>query len=129
MANEMIAGYTGQIGNALKKGGVVLENAYGWMNPQPKFNRVTQGLESLQVGASTVQMVTQVPVDAVNAVTELNNSATELRKTFKEDNKPENKAPAVPEPDQLKAKETTAKTASQPVAFNFSDLFDGEDLD
>ena len=50
-AAEMIAAYTGRIGNALKKGGVVLENAYGWMNPQPKFNRVTQTLESLQNGA------------------------------------------------------------------------------
>ncbi|MCE2703828.1 MAG: hypothetical protein LW859_42065, partial [Anabaena sp. 49633_E8] len=54
-AAEMIAAYTGKIGNALRKGGVVLENAYGWMNPQPKFNRVTQTLESLQNGASTIQ--------------------------------------------------------------------------
>ncbi|MBK1990999.1 hypothetical protein A0J48_026425, partial [Sphaerospermopsis aphanizomenoides BCCUSP55] len=68
-AAEMIAAYTGQIGNALKKGGVILENAYGWMNPQPKFNRVTQTLENLQQAASTVQMVTQVPLDVISQTT------------------------------------------------------------
>lgn len=60
-ASELIAAYTGKIGNALKKGGVILENAYAWMNPQPKFNRVTEILEGLQNGASTIQMVTQAP--------------------------------------------------------------------
>jgi hypothetical protein len=126
-ASEMIAAYTGKIGNALKKGGVVLENAYGWMNPQPRFNRVTQTLESLQNGASTIQMVTQAPLDIVNATTEFNNSATEFVKAVKEDNKPGNKAVAQPEPDELKEKETQAKTDSQPNPFDFSDLFDGED--
>ncbi|BAY10636.1 collagen-like protein [Calothrix sp. NIES-2098] len=127
-ANELIAGYTGKIGNALKKGGVVLESAYGWLNPQPKFNRVTSFLENFGTTASTIQAVTQAPLDVINAVTEFNNSATELTKAIKEDDKPENKSPAVPEPDQLKANETQALTISQPVAFDFSDLFDGEDL-
>jgi hypothetical protein len=126
-ASEMIAAYTGKIGNALKKGGVVLENAYGWMNPQPRFNRVTQTLESLQNGASTIQMVTQAPLDIVNATTEFNNSATEFVKAVKEDNKPGNKAVAQPEPNELKEKETQAKTDSQPNPFDFWDLFDGED--
>ncbi|MFN6528796.1 hypothetical protein, partial [Nostoc sp. ChiSLP03a] len=53
-ASELIAAYTGRIGNALKKGGVILESAYGWMNPQPKFNRVTGFLEKFQNGASTI---------------------------------------------------------------------------
>jgi hypothetical protein len=126
-ASELIAAYTGRIGNALKKGGVILENAYGWMNPQPKFNRVTQTLESLQNGASTIQMVTQAPLDVINATTEFNNSATEFVKAIKEDDKPENKAVAQPEPDELKAKETQSKTDSQPSPFDFFDLFDGED--
>ncbi len=125
-ASEMIAAYTGKIGNALKKGGVVLENAYGWMNPQPKFNRVTQTLESLQNGASTIQMVTQVPLDVVNATTEFTTASTEFVKAIKEDT-PANKATLIPEPDELKAKETQAKTDSQPSPFDFSDLFDGED--
>jgi hypothetical protein len=125
-AAEMIAAYTGKIGNALRKGGVVLENAYGLMNPQPKFNRVTQTLESLQNGASTIQMVTQVPLDVVNATTELTTASTEFVKAIKEDT-PANKATPIPEPDELKAKETQAKADSQPSPFDFSDLFDGED--
>lgn len=125
-AAEMIAAYTGKIGNALRKGGVVLENAYGWMNPQPKFNRVTQTLESLQNGASTIQMVTQVPLDVVSATTEFTTASTEFVKAIKEDT-PANKATPIPEPDELKAKETQAKADSQPSPFDFSDLFDGED--
>ena len=126
-ASELIASYTGKIGNALKKGGVILESAYGWMNPQPKFNRVTQTLESLQNGANTIQMVTQVPLDVANAVTESTAAATEFVKAVKEDNKPINKGASIPEPDELKAKETQSKTDSQPFSFDFSDLFDGED--
>jgi hypothetical protein len=123
----MIAAYTGKIGNALKKGGVVLENAYGWMNPQPKFNRVTQTLENFQQAASTVQMVTQIPLDVISQTTELTTASTEFVKAVKEDDKAANKATPIPEPDDLKAKETQAKTDSQPSPFDFSDLFDGED--
>ncbi|MGM3305099.1 hypothetical protein ACSQ6I_03790 [Anabaena sp. WFMT] len=126
-ASEMIAAYTGKIGNALKKGGVVLENAYGWMNPQPKFNRVLQTLENFQQAASTIQMVTQIPLDFVNATTELTTSATGFVTAIKEDDKPQNKAVPIPEPDELKAKEVQAKVDSQPNPFDFSDLFDGED--
>jgi hypothetical protein len=126
-ASELIAAYTGRIGNALKKGGVILENAYGWMNPQPKFNRVTKFLEGLQNGASTIQMVTQAPLDVVNATTEFTTAATDFVKAVKEDDKPENKPAPTPEPDELKAKETEGKADSQPLDFDFSDLFDGED--
>ncbi|MDZ8108988.1 MAG: hypothetical protein RM338_25650 [Nostoc sp. DedQUE12a] len=126
-ASEMIAAYTGRIGNALRKGGVILESAYGWMNPQPKFNRVTGFLEKLQNGASTIQMVTQAPLDIVNATTELTTASTDFVKAIKEDDKPENKATPTPEPDELKAKESQIKTDSQPLNFEFSDLFDGED--
>jgi hypothetical protein len=126
-ASELIAAYTGKIGNALRKGGIILENAYGWMNPQPKFNRVSQFLENFQQGASTIQMVTQAPLDIATASTEFTNSATEFIKAVKEDDKPENKAQEPPEPEELKTKETQAKAESQPLAFDFSDLFDGED--
>ncbi len=126
-ASELIAANTGKIGNALRKGGVILESAYGWMNPQPKFNRVTGFLEKFQNGASTIQMVTQAPLDIVNATTELTTASTDFVKAIKEDNKPENKATPTPEPDELKAKEQASKADSQPVNFDFSDLFDGED--
>ncbi|MFK0729988.1 MAG: collagen-like protein [Gloeotrichia echinulata HAB0833] len=123
---ELIAAYTGKIGNALKKGGVVLESAYGWMNPQPKFNRVSQFLERFQAGASTIQMVTQAPLDIVNASTELTTASTEFVKAIKED-KDENKSPEVPEPDGVKQKEVDSNKKSQPAPFDIFDLFDGED--
>ncbi|WP_196527437.1 hypothetical protein [Nostoc commune] len=48
-------------------------------------------------------------------------------KAIKEDDKPVNKATPISEPDELKAKESQSKTDSQPLNFDFSDLFDGED--
>ena len=124
---ELVGSYTGKIGNALKKGGEVLENAYGWMNPQPKFNRITETLQNLQQGASTIQQVTQVPVDIANAVTELTNANTELIKAIKEDDKPANKAPEIPEPDKLKADELASKLASRISNILPDDIFNAAD--
>lgn len=124
---ELIGSYTGKIGNALKKGGEVLDDAYGWMNPQPKFNRITEGLQKLQEGASTIQQVTQAPLDVINAVTELQTANTELIKAFKEDDKPENKATPIPEPDKLKADELAAKINSKISNILPDDLFNAAD--
>jgi hypothetical protein len=109
---ELVAGQTGKIGNALRKSGEVLETAYGWMNPQPKINRITQTLEGLNQGASTIQQITQAPLDVIEAVTGLQTANTELVKAWKEDDKPDNKGVATPEPDALKRKETLGKTLS-----------------
>ncbi|MBH8575455.1 hypothetical protein I8752_21070 [Nostocaceae cyanobacterium CENA369] len=85
-ALEVIGSYTGRIGNALRIWGVVGEKAYSWMNPQPSFdNKWVTKLQQLQEGANTVAMVAQIPVDTVNAVTELNNSTTELVKAVKQE--------------------------------------------
>ncbi|MBE9054168.1 hypothetical protein IQ243_28010 [Nostocales cyanobacterium LEGE 11386] len=111
-ALEITAGRVGKIGNALRQAGEVLENAYGWMSPQPKFNRVTQTLESLQAGASTIQMVTQAPLDVIQASTEMTNASTEFIKALKEDDKPANKSTPEPEPDVLKAEKAASKTVS-----------------
>lgn len=110
---EMTAGKVGKIGNALRDAGEVLENAYGWMNPQPKFNRIIQSLESLQNGASTIQQVTQAPLEIIEASTELTNATTELTKAIKEDDKPENKGKESPEPDKLKDDKIASKEASK----------------
>ena len=124
---ELIGSYTGKIGNALKKSGEVLETAYGWMNPQPKFNRVTQTLQNLQNGASTIQQVTQAPLDVINAVTELQNANTELVKAIKEDSKPENKGIETPEPEKLKADELASKLASRISNILPDDIFNAAD--
>ncbi|BBD60603.1 hypothetical protein NIES2109_34020 [Nostoc sp. HK-01] len=111
-ALEITAGRVGKIGNALRKAGEVLDNAYSWMNPQPKFNRVTTFLEGLQNGASTIQMVTQIPLDVINATTQLTEANTEFIKALKEDDKPENKGTNDQEPQQLKAELAASKLAS-----------------
>ncbi|MEH1810882.1 MAG: hypothetical protein V7K26_00075 [Nostoc sp.] len=126
---EMTAGKVGKIGNALRSSGEVSESAYSWMNPQPKFNRITQGLESLQNGASTIQMVTQAPLDVLAAITETTNATTEFVKAIKEDDKPENKGKESPEPNVLKLEKATSKTAS--AGLDLSDIdfdIDIEDL-
>jgi hypothetical protein len=123
---EMTAGKVAKIGNALRKSGEVLENAYGWMNPQPKFNRVTQTLENLQNGASTIQMVTQAPLDIINATTELTTATTEFTNAIKQDDNPANKGKEAPEPDKLKADEATAKLASTGLELLNVDLEEDE---
>ncbi|MEH1971112.1 hypothetical protein [Nostoc sp.] len=119
---EMTAGKVAKIGNALRDAGEVLESAYSWMNPQPKFNRVTQTLESLQNGASTIQMVTQAPLDIINATTELTTATTELTNAIKQDENPANKGKESPEPDKLKADQATAKLASASLELADIDL-------
>ena len=110
---ELVAGQTGKIGNALRASGEVLESAYQWMNPQPKINRVTNFLQGLQNGASTVQQVTQVPLDTINAITELQTANTEFIKAIKEDDKPENKGATVEEPAKLAESKEFAKQLSK----------------
>ncbi|MDZ8082821.1 MAG: hypothetical protein RMX35_27625, partial [Nostoc sp. DcaGUA01] len=110
---ELVAGQTGKIANALRASGEVLESAYQWMNPQPKINRVTNFLENLQNGASTIQQVTQVPLDVINAVTELQTANTEFIKAIKEDDKPENKGAEIEQPTKLAEDKETAKIASK----------------
>lgn len=121
-ALEMGFGQVSKIGNALRSAGEVLDNAYNWMNPQPKYNRVIQTLEKLQNGASTIQQVTQAPLDIIQATTELTNSATELTKAIKEDDKDENKGKEAPEPDKLKADKAESKAASAGKEVSDSDL-------
>lgn len=124
---ELIGSYTGKIGNALKKSGEVIDNAYGWMNPQPKFNRISQTLENLQQGASTIQQVTQAPLDVIQAVTGLQEANTEFVKALKEDDKSANKSPTTPEPDKLKADELKSKLASTISNILPDDLFNAAD--
>jgi hypothetical protein len=126
-ALEVIGSYTGKVGNALRAWGVVGEKAYSWMNPQPSFdNKWITKLQQLQQTASTVQMVSQIPIDATNAVTELTNAGTEFVKAVKQE--PDTKDGIdVGEAAKVKEKTEAAKAISIPLDFDFSDLFDGED--
>lgn len=121
-ALEITVGRIGKIGNALRKSGEVLENAYGWMNPQPKFNRITQTLENLQNGASTIQMVTQAPLDVINAITEQTEASTAFVNAIKDDGTPANITTPEPEPDILKAAEAAIREASAGKDMTEADL-------
>ena len=122
---EITGGRVGKIANALRGAGAVLDNAYGWMNPQPKFNRVTQFLENLNNGASTIQQVIQIPIDIAESVTQLKKSTDDLNKALGEDNKPENKGISEPESTTLKQSKQASKQASPGILTSISDFFDG----
>ncbi len=85
---EWTAENTGKIGNALKKYGVVGERAYPWMSERVKaqdayrrkFERVTEGLESLEDTASSLSQVTGNIREIQEEYTELK----EQRDAFKE---------------------------------------------
>lgn len=126
-ALEVIGSYTGKIGNALRIWGVVGEKAYNWMNPQPSFdNKWITKLQQLQEGANTVAMVAQIPVDGVNAVTELTNSTTEFIKAVKQE--PDTKDGLdVGEAAKVKVAVEAGKAVSAPPLFDITDLFDGDD--
>lgn len=126
-ALEIIGGYTGRIGNALRIWGVVGEKAYSWMNPQPSFdNKWMTKLQQLQQGASTVQMVSQIPIDVTSSITEFNNSTTELIKAVKQE--PDTKDGIDPgEAAKVKTEREAAKAVSFTLPFDISDLFDADD--
>lgn len=126
-ALEIIGGYTGKIGNALRIWGVVGEKAYSWMNPQPSFdNKWVTKLQQLQENANTIQMVSQIPVDVTTSITEFNNSTTEMIKAIKQD--PNTKDGVDPgEAAKVKEERESAKIASYVPAFDISDLFDADD--
>ncbi|MFN6565452.1 MAG: hypothetical protein RMY28_037405 [Nostoc sp. ChiSLP01] len=126
-ALEVIGSYTGKIGNALRAWGVVAEKAYSWMNPQPNFdNKWITKLQQLQEGANTVAVVAQIPVDAVNAVTELNNSATEFVKAVKQE--PETQSGLdVGEAAKVKEDADASKLVSAGTGFDSLDSFNANE--
>ncbi len=116
---EWTAENTGKIGNALKRWGVVGERAYPWMSERvtaqdayrKKFQRVTDGLESLEDTASSLSQVT-------GDVREIQEEYTELKQQ-KDDFKalitttpPEATPPASPENAPIADAEGQAKTAN-----------------
>lgn len=76
---EIVGGYTGKIGNSLKKAGVVLENAYNWMDENLRvktgrfaaIQKVTDGIESAENVVNNLTEVTEISqetIDQVNTV-------------------------------------------------------------
>ncbi|MCC5641077.1 hypothetical protein LC593_35680 [Nostoc sp. CHAB 5844] len=120
---EVVGGQNGKIGNALRIWGVVGEKAYSWFNPQPNYHsRMFNFFEKAQQGASTIQQVTQVPIDITNAITEFNNSTTELVKAVQQE--PNTKdGENVDDAKKVKESQQVAKTSSIGTSVALDDLF------
>lgn len=126
-AVEIVGGQTSKIGNALRICGTVGEKLYGWMNPQPNYHsRMLNFFQNAQQGASTILQVTQVPIDVTNAITEFNNSTTELVKAVQQE--PETKdGKDVSDAQKVKEKQEASKTVSIGASINLDDIFNANE--
>ena len=84
---EIASQYTGKIGNALKKGGVILENAYEWMdeNIRVKTGRlgaVQKVVDGIQTAEETVSNLTEI-TEQIQETQENVNQITEEFNTIK----------------------------------------------
>ncbi|QLE54837.1 hypothetical protein FD725_26635 [Nostoc sp. TCL26-01] len=120
---EIVGGQNGKIGNALKTWGIVGEKAYEWMNPNPNYHsRMLNFFQNAQQGASTIQQVTQVPLDIIQAATEFNNSTTEVIKAVTQDENTKDGA-NVGDAKKVKESQQIAKTSSIGASITKDDLF------
>ena len=81
----MILQYTGKIGNALKRGGVVLENAYEWMDEfisvkTGRFGAIQKVMNEIQTAEEVVSNLTEV----TEQVKETQENVTEIQEQFQE---------------------------------------------
>jgi hypothetical protein len=111
---ELSAEYTGKIGNALKRGAVVLENAYDWMSESFNFGtsknrtiqRVLDGLDTAQNVASDLETITGEFRNVAENVTfigeEVNKIKTEIntettqKTTSANQSKTDSSSPSIP---------------------------------
>lgn len=131
-ALEVIGSHVAKIGNALKYWGVLGQKAYEWFHPNPNFhNKYFTFLNNAEAGANTIQAVVQVPVSIVDAKSQIDSANTEFKSAIKGDKNPDGtaKESGIPTEENKDKKNEVdlAKANSQPLSFDFSDLFDGED--
>jgi hypothetical protein len=116
-ALETIGGMNAKVGNALKKYGVLGDNAYPWFNPSPNYdNKFMRSLEVAETTASSIDSVASEILSAQDSVKQIGEQKTELEKAIKEGTE----KPGV-DNDQQKAKATAAKTASKSPDINPED--------
>jgi hypothetical protein len=129
---EWTAENTGKIGNALKRWGVVGERAYPWMSERVKaqdayrrkFQRVVDGLESLEDTASSLSQVTGDVREIQEEFTELQQQKDAF-KTLVSVTPPADVPTSAPESVPIANTETTATTASQSADVAIADAQTG----
>jgi len=117
--NELTGNNVGKIGNALRKDGMVSENAYKNMSENNvQVNVAMQRLENLDDAASTLSAITSETFGITENLVELTNQRTQFNNNVKD------LAPKIQvENDPLKAKEVAEKAASVSPPIVDADLF------
>ncbi|MBN3926115.1 hypothetical protein [Nostoc sp. NMS4] len=78
---EVVGGNIGKIGNALRKGGVLLEDAYTWMNPQPNLKgKFFQRMNLVGDNLAAIALVTAIPAALIEAKNGVDNSVADLKR-------------------------------------------------
>jgi hypothetical protein len=79
-----VGNYTGKIGNALKRGGVIMDNAYDWLNENMsfqsgKFAVVQKVIDGIQNADEVVQDLTSVTDEIINVKENINQIKGEFK--------------------------------------------------
>ncbi|MHC5735849.1 MAG: hypothetical protein ACYTXH_13640, partial [Nostoc sp.] len=78
---EVIGGNVGKIGNALRKGGVLLENAYNYMNPQPNLQgKFFSFMNTANEKLSSIAAVVAIPIAFKEVLGGISSSSADLRR-------------------------------------------------
>lgn len=109
-ALEIIGSWNAQIGNALKKYGVVGKQAFNWFNPAPNFHNklFTAVFNSLNI-VSSLDFVAQSILSARQAIDQISKQSDEFQKDFQE---LENPKPKEHKPTAAAAAKATAASVS-----------------
>lgn len=142
---EVVGGNVGKIGNALRKGGVLLENAYQYMNPQPNLQgKFFSFMNTANEKLSSIATVVAITIAFKEVIGGINLSRAELsREISQTDPKDTNGNPIrndkgeivrykpgfeVPTPIVEEAKGEQAKADSTNfIGLVLEDIFDGGD--
>jgi hypothetical protein len=127
-ALEIIGASVARIANALKASGTVLENALQFMNPSPMFNnKLFTFLERMDQNASTIEQVTQAPLEVREAVDDLKQQKRDILEATK-DGENALKGLGIIESENEKKKSLESKATSRGQELAEIDLVDAEEV-
>lgn len=120
---EIIGNYTGKIGNALKRGGVVLENAYNWMDDNLRLKtgrfatiqKIADGINTAEDVVNNLTEVTDVINESEDLVNEIKGEWTKIKGNVTEGE------------GEKATQETASELASQGAGIDKPDLITPED--
>jgi hypothetical protein len=115
---EIVGEYTGKIGNALKKGGAVLENSYQWMDENIRIKtgrlgavqNVIDGLQSAEDVVSNLTEATEEINETTENIQQIQEEYSSIRDKLKE------------KEEEKEEEETTGKTNSESPSISTQDL-------